>query len=101
MEDSLLSLLFCRGASRFIAAGGFDERWGARPSLSSEVPAPQVRWVSGRLLLARVHLLICSHCRRYLRQIRLLGRAARAWAGGLVAPEALKSFEERLLNRLT
>ena len=49
---------------------------------------------------ARLHLLYCRHCRRFLRQLRLLGRAVRDWTGKQPQPEGLREFEARLLRRL-
>lgn len=40
-------------------------------------------------LKARLHLLMCRHCRRYQAQIRALGRATREmWRGGSVGGAA-------------
>ena len=47
---------------------------------------------------ARLHLLICRHCRRFRRELILIGKAARLLARSPAAPEGL---EARLIARLT
>jgi len=47
------------------------------------------------------HLLMCRYCRRYARQIRLIGDMARAKYGGRPTPEEeakLERMKETLLN---
>jgi hypothetical protein len=73
----------CREVSRMLAENTFDEG-----------PA----W---RRLLARLHLLICRYCRRYRLQLRLMSRAAAAWADRLPDPARLAALEERLLQDYT
>ncbi len=82
MVQALLNVLTCRGTSR-LAAEGLDEARGLAA------------------LGARLHLLYCRQCRRYLRQLRLIAAAARAWAGGLVGDDERKSAEGRMIERLT
>lgn len=74
--------LSCREVSRRVAAGLLED--GS----------------AGERLLLRLHFLLCSHCRRFARELRALGAAARAWAAGLVAPERQAELERRLLERL-
>ena len=73
----------CRGISAMIARGELEE---------ASVPVRAWVWL---------HLLYCLHCRRYLKQIRLLALAARAWSQGLADLARLKAFEERLVDRLS
>jgi hypothetical protein len=79
-----LSLLWsCREVSRRLADGRYDDG-----------PAVE-RW------LARAHLLfVCGYCRRFLRQLRLLSRAAQDWTGALLDPASQADFEKRLLSKL-
>ena len=54
----------------------------------------------GRRLRARLHLLMCRHCRRYAKQIRTLGDIARS-AGRNQQEEdasARERLEESILN---
>lgn len=51
-------------------------------------------------LLSAVHLALCSHCRRFRNQLKLLRTAARLWAGGLL-PADRAAFEARLIQRLS
>ena len=83
MEGWLFNALSCREVSRRAAAGALED--GSAPE---------------RLLL-RLHFLICSHCRRFARQMRWLGAAARAWAGRLVDPARQAEVERRLIERLS
>lgn len=82
MEEGFFNALSCREASRRVAAG-FDEDAGFLV----------------RALLS-VHFLICRHCRRYRRQMRFLGSAARLWAKGMTATDEIADMEQRLINRL-
>ena len=83
MEGGVLKFWSCREVSRMIAEGRFDEASG-------------FSW-----LLARLHLLGCRFCRRYLLQMRLLSRAAKAWAGALLQAPDRTAFEKRLIERLS
>lgn len=49
---------------------------------------------------ARLHLLICRHCRRFKRQLELLGKAARLWADGLAEDGQAAALRERLTKGL-
>lgn len=82
MEVTLLELLRCRGVSRLIARDELDD-------------APLLRRV-----LATLHLLICRHCRFYLRQLWILKRAARIWSDGLLKGFDLAAFEKNLAKKL-
>ena len=49
----------------------------------------------------RLHVLMCTHCRRYLEQIRSLGRGARDLADRDPCPEnRLEEIEEEILDRV-
>lgn len=48
---------------------------------------------------ARLHLLYCRHCRKFRRQIRLLGAAARRRAQALALPDVV-ALQARLLREL-
>jgi hypothetical protein len=58
-RDGLHDMLSCKEVTRMIASDELAEAgW----------------W---RRLTARLHLLMCVHCRRYERQVQILGRVAR------------------------
>jgi hypothetical protein len=79
----LILVWSCREVSRRLASGEFDEG-----------PAVE-RW------LARLHLIfVCGHCRRFRRQLSLLGRAARRWSEGVLDAAAQAELEHRILVRL-
>ena len=51
-------------------------------------------------LAARVHLLMCQHCRRYAADIRALGASARrAWGAEARDPGRLEQLEKKILGR--
>jgi len=70
-----MGMASCREVTRAIATGSLEE-----------APAFQ------RLGL-RLHLLLCHHCRRYVRQLRALGQAAREL---LARPSGERESLERL-----
>jgi len=72
----------CRDVARMMASGEFDETSGARK------------------LLAQIHLLGCRHCRKFLRQMRLLGQAIRLSFGRLRDSATREALEGRLIARL-
>lgn len=47
---------------------------------------------------ARLHFLICRHCRRFARELRLLAAAARSAAR--LDPRLRAALDERLIRRL-
>lgn len=51
----------------------------------------------GRLML-RLHMLMCSHCRRYAQQLGLLGRAARRirQESGAHDPASVERLEQKV-----
>ncbi len=54
-----------------------------------------------RRLAVRMHLAMCRHCRRYARQIREIGRAARAiWAPGAEDAASLRRIEAAVAVRI-
>lgn len=73
----------CRETSLLIARGEFEEASGLPRALA---------WL---------HLLYCRHCRRFRRQLRLLGFAVRLWAGALIEPARQEAFERRLIKDLS
>lgn len=77
-----MNFLSCRAVSRALAQGALEDA------------SVLIRF------LARLHLLYCRYCRKYLRQIRLLGRAARQWSSGLLDPAAEEAFKRRLIQTL-
>ncbi len=73
----------CRDVTRAIAGGALEE-------------APL-----RRRLGVRLHLLLCRHCRRYARQIRAIGLAARdVLASPSGEHESLARLRAALLGRL-
>ena len=60
-------------------------------------------WRTGswrRRLALRLHLLMCSHCRRYAAQIQAIGAAARSlFREQGEDPKALERLQERILSR--
>ena len=53
-----------------------------------------------RRLALRLHLLMCSHCRRYAAQIQAIGTAARSlFREQGEDPMALERLQERILSR--
>jgi hypothetical protein len=54
-----------------------------------------------RRLGVRFHLLVCTHCRRYLRELRLIGAAARADAQRLLPDaERVEALEQTVRGRV-
>ncbi len=51
-------------------------------------------------LLARAHLALCPHCRRYRLQLELIGDAARLSRAHLADPERVRRMQDRVLRRL-
>ena len=72
----------CRDTARMIASGELEDG----PVLAR--------------LLARLHLLGCSFCRRYLKELRVLAAAARRRADGLIDAARWVACEKRLITRL-
>ena len=71
----------CKELSRILASGALEEAG------------------LGRRLAARLHLFMCRHCGRYLRQLRELGEAARrGWRPP--PPEDLGRLERAILERV-
>ncbi len=53
-----------------------------------------------RRLALRLHLLMCSHCRRYAAQIQAIGTAARSlFRDQGEDPKGLERLQERILYR--
>ncbi len=53
----------------------------------------------GRRLALQMHLLMCRHCRRYARQLRAIGTAARRlWGEESVDPSTLERLERGILR---
>jgi hypothetical protein len=50
---------------------------------------------------ARLHLLYCGWCRLFLKQLRLIARAAKAGSARLLNDEERKALEARVLGKLT
>jgi len=49
----------------------------------------------------RLHLLMCVHCRRYVRQVRAIGRAARElWGAPPVDEKERERLEREILSHL-
>ena len=75
-------ILNCREFTRMLAG---DELVGARLLRRFE---------------ARLHLLMCRHCRRYAVQLRALGTAARtSWGAESQSDVDLEQLESRILER--
>lgn len=73
----------CRDTARMIASGELEDG----PAVA--------RWS------ARLHLLGCSFCRRYLKELRVLAEAARRRVDGLVDAARWEACEKRLIARLS
>ena len=58
----------------------------------AEAPAAQ-------RIAARLHLMMCRHCRAFHRQLRAIGQAARLIARD-IEREAPSAFESRIVDRL-
>ena len=82
MEIGLFNFLSCREVSKLVAEGALEE-------------APL--WA---FCLIRFHLFYCRDCRKFAREIALLGHAAREWSKRLVEPAAVEAFERKLIGRL-
>lgn len=79
----MMGMPTCREVTRAIAAGALEE-------------AP----IRQRLGI-RLHAMLCRHCRRYARQIRAIGRAARELLIRPIAKdEALERLRRKLLDRI-
>lgn len=79
----MMGLPSCCEVSRAVASGVLDD-------------APV-----HRRLAVRLHLLMCRHCRRYARQIRAIGRAARELSAGPQGDdESLQRLRRSLLARI-
>jgi predicted anti-sigma-YlaC factor YlaD len=79
----MMGMPSCREVARAVASGELEEA------------APL------RRVAVRLHLLMCRHCRRYSRQIRALGLAAReALARPSGERESLERLRRALLGRL-
>ena len=53
-----------------------------------------------RKLGARVHLLMCRHCRRYAAELRAIGAGARrSWGAEARDPGRLEQLERKILGR--
>lgn len=50
--------------------------------------------------LARAHLALCPHCRRYRLQLELIGDAARLSRAHLAEPERVRALQDRIVRRL-
>lgn len=49
----------------------------------------------------KMHLMMCGHCLRYVRQIKALGLGARNWAAGCEAePQQLERMEGKVLQEV-
>jgi len=47
----------------------------------------------------RMHLMMCHHCARYVRQMRALGEHARRILGTAPTPDRCRELEERVMAR--
>ncbi len=55
-------------------------------------------WMSA--FLARAHLALCPHCRRYRRQMALIGEAARLSRTHPADSERVRIVQDRIVQRL-
>jgi hypothetical protein len=74
-------MIRCRQVARLVSAGELSES-----ALRTRVAV-------------RLHLMMCRHCRRFVRQLSWLGDAARALVRGFERDEAVHDLEARLLRR--
>ena len=51
-------------------------------------------------LLARAHLALCPHCRRYRSQMELIGEAARLRRAHRADPARVAALQTRIVRRL-
>ena len=76
-------MLSCREVSRLYASGELG-----RASLRQRI-------------LARMHLVICDHCSRYIRELELIGAAVRDQFGRLIPDRAaLDRLGSRIRDRV-
>ena len=74
-------MMTCREVARLIASDGLEGAW----------------W--GRRFGARLHLLMCRHCRRYAEQLRAIGACARKrWGRQSEDPATLRRLEREILE---
>ena len=74
-------MLSCKETARILASDALED----------------LAW--GRRLALRVHLLMCRHCRRYARQLRAIGAAARRlWGEESMDPSTLERLERGILR---
>ncbi len=75
-------MMTCKEAAKLVASDEFKEAW----------------W--GRRMGLRVHLLMCSDCRRYAKQLRALGAYARSrWGPQAEDSDTLQRIEREILER--
>ena len=76
-------MLSCQQVARMVSSGDLED----------------AGWL--RRLSARMHFLMCRHCRRYDAQIRAVGSMVqRGYGSGSDDPEALQRLEGELLSRI-
>lgn len=80
--EGLVRRFDCREVSRRVAEGALEDGSAL-----------------GRLRIF-AHFLVCSHCRRFVRELRLLAKAARQWSDRLLEPRRQAEREDRLIARL-
>ncbi len=74
-------MLSCKETARILASDALED----------------LAW--GRRLALRVHLLMCRHCRRYARQLRAIGVAARSlWGEESMDSSTLERLERGILR---
>jgi len=81
---SLIAMLSCKEVSRTIAANELGSaNWRRRISV-------------------KLHLLMCRHCRRYVRQIEAIGAATRQVFGEQQrpAPDSNEQLRQTILDRI-
>lgn len=73
-------MMNCREATHLVASGD-----AARAGLFTRIGL-------------RIHLMMCGHCRRYARQVGLLGAVARQmWGPGADDPAELEAMKSKIL----
>ena len=75
-------MLTCKEVARLVASEGLAD----------------AGWL--RRLTARMHFLLCRHCRRYASQIRALGEMARSGYGAADDDGAQRRLQDDLLARV-
>ena len=82
-SDGVAAMMSCREVTGLVASDELAE----------------ARWA--RRLVVRLHLLMCLHCRRYVRQLHAIGACARKhWGPQAEDSETFQRLERDILERV-